>query len=1454
MISIPMKNDVPNNLSVNDNFRLADLYFNKKNYIYRHLYISFNKYLEEDIPRFLTTPDNVHTVHETITENKVYKHRFIYNNIVIESPSQNNGVEPLFPIDARQQSLSYSVKILADVRQELEIIDIATYSKDKTGVFKKFIGEEVKQVPIATQALMLRSKYCNLNKYKGVDKYECEYDPGGYFIVNGSEKIIICQDKMVENKPLVYSKKDGGVLYYIAQINSKSPDIMGTNQIMTIKLKKDAIITIKISIFNDINVFMLMRALGIESDKSIIDYTIYDVNDIYAINVIRSSLDNCKNERDIKVTTKEEAIDYLLTKLRITSKKYSETNKQVRQEQRRMHLLDLLTHSFLPHIKGTLLEKGYFLGYMINKIINVELGRAPPDDRDSYLNKTVEQPGDLLFDLFKQQYKKMMNECNKFFMSRNENEENPVNIIHQIKPNIIEQGIKTALLTGTWIRKKGVAQMLQRLTYLQTISFMRRIDSPGGDNATMKLTSPRQLHPSAVGFLCCVTGDTEILMGDNTVELIKNLKNDDSVMSIHIPSLKAEPTKIHSFFCIDKPEKMIEVTLLHSDKKLKCTLDHPLLINKNQELKYINAGELNVGDIVVTICNNNINNKVELKIISIKEITPEPVYDFTTRNNAHSFIANGIITHNCVQTPEHVKVGLTKHLNILASLTIMERSVYNLIYDFLVRYPTLIKIGNAPVDTFRYMYKVFLNGEWLGLVENSVEFYKDLHEKKLTGFFGSRNMSVVWDYEKLEMRIRCDSGRMYRPVLNLENNSCNLNKNILDEISLNKADQGKITDWNDFMIKYPNVVEYIDVEEQPYLLLAENIKIVEDMRKRMEASKHIKIDIKDNYVMNRYDEMFFLKYSHMEIHPSLLLGEISINVPFIDRNVGPRNIFEYSQGKQAMGIYSTNYRYRLDISYILYNPQRQLIHTRGSRYVNTRMLPSGENAIVAIACYTGYNQEDSLIFNKTSIQRGLFRSMSLRKYVLSVERNQSTLQDDIFMKPDPTKVIGMKHGSYDKLNDQGYVNEETVILNNEIIMGKVTPIQGGNSDTTKQFRDSSESYKSHAPGVIDRNYIGLQNQDGYESRKVLVRSERIPYIGDKFCIKNTADVLTYNGWKPIANVTTEDLVATLVDGEKIKYENPTEIYKVMYNGLMYELRSQQVDLDVTIDHKLYVKLEGSNSFERIAASDVIGKSYKLKKNGIYDTPDVKEEWLDEMINKLVPDTDLPTWVWELNTKQANKVVEKLITIDTSYTFKDELMKLAIHAGHGTCIDNRGYLTLTKSEPEIRKDNSTESTYEYNDYVYCLEVPSHVFMIRQNNKNVWVGNCSMMGQKGTIGILLDQMDMPFTKQGMHPDIILNPNAIPSRMTIGQLMECLTGKVASIQGMDADGTPFEDYDIEAIKQKLEDLGYNRNGEEELYNGMTGEKLRVNIFIGPTYYQRLKHLVLDKFCPRAIKYRKI
>lgn len=122
------------------------------------------------------------------------------------------------------------------------------------------------------------------------------------------------------------------------------------------------------------------------------------------------------------------------------------------------------------------------------------------------------------------------------------------------------------------------------------------------------------------------------------------------------------------------------------------------------------------------------------------------------------------------------------------------------------------------------------------------------------------------------------------------------------------------------------------------------------------------------------------------------------------------------------------------------------------------------------------------------------------------------------------------------------------------------------------------------------------------------------------------------------------------------------------------------------------------------------------------------------------------------------------------------------------------------------------------------------------------------QKGTLGIALPQKDMPFTEEGIIPDMIMNPHSIPSRMTVGQMIECLASKEAAISGHFVDGTPFNDYDPRQLPEILQKLGYSPTGNETMYCGMTGKKMESQIFIGPTYQIRLKHMVQDKVHGRA------
>jgi DNA-directed RNA polymerase II subunit RPB2 len=435
----------PEDLLDTDNmFKLIDLYFKQKNIMYSHLYNSFDKFIDDDVRTLLEKGNNV--FYEHVTNEKVYRYKFEYADISLKPPIIENDDDIMYPEKARERNLTYAAKLVATITQIQEIVDIATDT-----ITRKVVGTPEYQYPIAIIPIMVRSKYCSLNIIKDNKHRECKFDPGGYFIVNGSEKVVISLERMCDNKPFVSTKKDSSSLIYSVQVNSRSNKINDLIQIITIRMKKDRIMTIRVPLLAEVPVFILFRALGIESERDIINCVAYDENDTEMINLIRVSLENSISETTSnKIMTQEEAMNYLINKMRLV-KKYSETDKDVRIQEKKMHLLYQLKNTFLPHVENNLLTKGYFLGYMINRLLNCYLGRITVDDRDSYINKRVDLPGNLMFELFKQYYKKMMNECGKSFQKRTPDDNNPLNIIFKkdsdldMEKNSSSLNIKTSI-------------------------------------------------------------------------------------------------------------------------------------------------------------------------------------------------------------------------------------------------------------------------------------------------------------------------------------------------------------------------------------------------------------------------------------------------------------------------------------------------------------------------------------------------------------------------------------------------------------------------------------------------------------------------------------------------------------------------------------------------------------------------------------------------------------------------------------------------------------------------------------------------------------------------------------------------------------------------------------------------------------------------------------------------
>jgi hypothetical protein len=249
------------------------------------------------------------------------------------------------------------------------------------------------------------------------------------------------------------------------------------------------------------------------------------------------------------------------------------------------------------------------------------------------------------------------------------------------------------------------------------------------------------------------------------------------------------------------------------------------------------------------------------------------------------------------------------------------------------------------------------------------------------------------------------------------------------------------------------------------------------------------------------------------------------------------------------------------------------------------------------------------------------------------------------------------------------------------------------------------------------------------------------------------------------------------------------------------------------------------------------------------------------------DAYLPEWTWTLSQRQAKILIYSLIFVKNgvlkenisinicNIRFGNDLQRLCLHAGWSANIlklkSGKYRITIvhTDNYPEVNKAGQIDNALiDYKGKVYCCEVPSHVFYVRHNKIPVWTGNSSRSGQKSTVGGLLLGRDMPFSTRGITPDIIINPNCIPKRMTIGYLKEGIVGKAGIIKGELCDGSPFIPTDLDQVNQVLKDAGYNHWGNEIMYNGMTGEQIKAEIYLIPNYYQRLKHMVDDKMHSRA------
>ena len=536
------------------------------------------------------------------------------------------------------------------------------------------------------------------------------------------------------------------------------------------------------------------------------------------------------------------------------------------------------------------------------------------------------------------------------------------------------------------------------------------------------------------------------------------------------------------------------------------------------------------------------------------------------------------------ETPEGPNCGLVKNLALFCEITTGtgEKQVDDALKQ--------LGVSQKPDKV-----SIYVNGRFAGFTDAGDKLTKELREKRRQAELDGQ-VNVAFYPHTSEVFINTDEGRARRPLIVVKGN-----KPQVTEDQLQKVNRSELS-WGDLVKQ--GVIEYLDAEEEENAYIAIS---VDGLRKT---------EGKDSC-------------THIEIDPAAILGYASSQVPFPEYNMAPRVLMASQHTKQSLGLYASNFNLRSETrSYLLYYPQRPMVQTDVYDSLALHRRASGQNFVVAVLSYQGFNMNDAIVLNKAAVNRGLGRSVFLRTYS-GEERRYPGGQRDGFEIPQEFVQGYLGPEAYAKLDENGLIGPEEVVLPNAVLVGKTSPprflkeISALDVETEKR-RESSLSVRSNEEGIVDALMIS-ETLAGNRFVKVRVRKTNIPEIGDKFA-------------------------------------------------------------------------------------------------------------------------------------------------------------------------------------------------------------------------------SRFGQKGVVALLADADDLPFTKDGVVPDLIINPHAIPGRMTAGHLLEMLGAKAGALNGKLMNGTPFRGEKQADFEEVLKSRGFHPAGHETLYDGVSGRAMQAKIFIGVIYYQRLHHLVSLKMHARS------
>lgn len=1005
---------------------------------------SFNTLITTIIPESISNKNVAFPLNDT--------HTLVvsFNNVYIDKPhiyDEHRNKIPVYPHEARCRDLSYETHVSCDIATTI------MYTETR----KVIQSHHHPKVQLFTLPVMLRSCLCYLN-----DTFELEhedpFDFGGYFIVKGKERVIIAQERINYNQIYVFTAPKNTKYTYISEVRSIKENA-DYSVLMQAKLTCGGKIVFTLPyITHDIPLGIMFLAMGC-IPENIRKYV--GIGAEY----LRKSLE------PYLTMSKENCLDYI-----------GEYIANRVDDNRKLQYTELmLTNEILPHLGlyATIDEKCKYMGILVRKLVLTAEGKRPEDDRDHICNKRVEMVGTLLGNLIKSLFKRCLRNMQQTIEKKQSTNTDDYNVLTIINRFNITQRIYYCFTTGNWglpksnYIRQGVSQILNRLSYLGTLSHLRRLVVPIGKES--RNTQVRQLHATSYGFLCpveCFDPETPVLVwpGNGKVKLAKDIVVGDILMDD-----KGNPTRVRSIcdgvapmYTIWQKRGMNYTVTYNHILTLRIT-GHRILRGSctskacsvewfdKQNLRFkcvkfnvlaeaeVFRDSLDTDDTLDITLRDYLDlpKSMQKKLVGFKlggfptpiqvvEKTLGPFVGWQLDGNGRFLLEDYTVVHN---TPEGASCGIIKSFTLFTRIS--ETIDATQVRDTLLTLFPDLQSSSGHIHCF-------LNGICIGIVDDHESFVRQFKEFRNLDYI-PWSVSVAYDCVDQEIHIYCDGGRMLRPVIKGTH---------VDKIAHLAETVPVETLWDTLVDN--GIITYIDGGEAEQSLIS------------IDWSPDIE---------------------YCELHPTAMLGVCGNHTPFPDHSQAPRNVYASAMSKQAIGFYTASHRERVDtIAHVLNYPQKRLVAPKMASVCHYEDAPGGINCIVAVACYGGWNQEDSIIINKSAVDRGLFASFSLRTLSTN-EVKRNTNDYEIIELPSPN--IQNATYNYSKLDSDGIVAPGTRVCKDDVLVGRVL------YEHDTPGKDCSLVCKGSDEGIVEK-VIVTNNSFGYKHIKIKLSDLRIPEVGDKF--------------------------------------------------------------------------------------------------------------------------------------------------------------------------------------------------------------------------------------------------------------------------------------------------------------------------------------------------------------------